>query len=82
LACAGQISNNTVLRNNYFDESSLSPAVQEDVESEGPKNMRSDVDQVTMAHDRNVERVNSSYKWELLSQGGLINNTLPVKVRL
>ena len=54
------MNNNTVLRNNYIDESSLSPAVREDVESEGPKDMRGDVDQVAMTHNRYVKRVNSS----------------------
>ena len=67
LAGAGPMSNNTVLRNSYFDESSSSPAAREDVESEGPKKMWSDVDQVTMAHNRYVERVNSS-NMELLSK--------------
>ena len=61
------MSNNTLLRNKYFDESSSSHAAREDLESEGPKNMWSDVDQVTMAHTRYVKRVNSSSSQELLN---------------
>jgi len=60
------MSNNTLLRNSYFDESSSSPAEREDIESEGPKNMWDDVDLVTMPQTCYVERVNSS-SMELLN---------------
>lgn len=62
----GSKSTNTILRKSLFDESCSSAAAREDDESEGPKNMRSDIEHTTMSHDRYVARVSSSQ--EQLSQ--------------